>query len=118
MPSAESYANATKADAPDPYRMLELDRRATDAEIKRAYFQLVRQFPPERESQKFQQIRAAYERLRTPESRALVDLFLLQPPPALPGRRRPSYDLSVHAEDLALLAVELAATPVEEDFQR
>lgn len=117
MPSAESSVKASKADAPDPYRALEIDRRATDAEIKRAYFQLVRQFPPEREPAKFQQIRAAYERLRTPESRALIDLFLLQPPPALPSRRRPSYDLSVHAEDLTLLALEWAATPVEEDFQ-
>lgn len=117
MPSAESSVKTTKADAPDPYRILAIDRRATDAEVKRAYFQLVRHYPPEREPAKFQQIRAAYERLRTPESRALVDLFLLQPPPALPGRRRPSYDLSVHAEDLTLLAMEWVATPVEEDFQ-
>ncbi|MEZ4727116.1 MAG: J domain-containing protein [Caldilineaceae bacterium] len=117
MPSAEPFAKAMKADAPDPYLVLGIGRRATDAEIKRAYFQLVRQFPPEREPEKFQQIRAAYERLRTPESRALIDLFLLQPPPDLPNRRRPSYDLSVHQEDLAILALELAATPVEKDFQ-
>lgn len=117
MPSARPSAKPTKADAPDPYLVLQIGRRATDAEVKRAYFQLVRQFPPEREPAKFQQIRAAYERLRTPESRALVDLFLLQPPPDLPSRRRPSYDLSVHQEDLFVLAMELAATPVEKDFQ-
>lgn len=117
MPSAESSVKTANAAAPDPYRVLSIDRRASDAEVKRAYFQLVRQFPPEREPEKFQQIRAAYERLRTPESRALIDLFLLQPPPALPGRRRPSYDLRVHEEDLTLLALELAATPVEKDFR-
>lgn len=116
MPSAESSAKALKADAPDPYLVLGIGRRSTDAEVKRAYFQLVRQFPPEREPEKFQQIRAAYERLRTPESRALVDLFLLQPPPDLPGRRRPAYDMTVHQEDLAILALTLAATPVEKDF--
>jgi curved DNA-binding protein CbpA len=116
MPSAESSVNSIKADAPDPYLVLGIGRRSSDAEIKRAYFQLVRQYPPESAPEKFQQIRAAYERLRTPESRAVVDLFLLQPPPDLPGRRRPSYDLSVYQEDLAIFALELAATPVEKDF--
>ncbi|MEZ4860721.1 MAG: J domain-containing protein [Caldilineaceae bacterium] len=117
MPSASSF-KAAATSAPDPYLTLQIDRRATDAEIKRAYFQLVRQFPPEREPEKFQTIRNAYERLRTPESRALVDLFLLQPPPDLPGRRRPSYDLTVHREDLFILAMETAAIPIEEDFRQ
>ncbi len=116
MPSAEDL-NKHEISVSDPYLILQLDRRAPDAEIKRAYFQLVRQFPPEREPEKFQQIRAAYEQLRTPQKRALVDLFLLQPPPDLPNRRRPSYDLSIHIEDLMLMTVEVVATPMEKDFQ-
>lgn len=91
----------------DPYAVLKLDRKADDSAIKKAYFRLVRQYPPEQEPEKFQEIRAAYDLLRTPESRSTVDLFLLQPPPSLPNRRRPSYDLSVHIEDLAQLALEL-----------
>lgn len=101
----------------DPYRVLGLDRRVDDGAVKRAYFQLVRQFPPEREPEKFQQIRAAYEQLRTPESRARVDLFLVQPPPELPKRRRPSYDLNVHLEDLYLMTAEMVATPMQQDFR-
>jgi hypothetical protein len=101
----------------DPYGVLGLDRQASEVEIKRAYFQLVRQFPPEREPEKFRDIRTAYEQLRDAESRAQITLFLLQPPPPLPHRRRPSYDLSVHADDLLTLAMELVRTPMQHDFR-
>jgi hypothetical protein len=49
--------------------------------------------------------------LRHAASKAQVDLFLIQPPPALPSRRRAPYDLTVHAEDLVLLAVDFATEP-------
>lgn len=101
----------------DPYGVLGLDRHASEAEIKRAYFQLVRQFPPEREPEKFRDIRTAYEQLRDAESRARIALFLVQPPPPLPKRRRPSYDLSVHADDLLTLAMELVRTPMQHDVR-
>ncbi len=103
----------------DPYAVLGVARRADEAEIKRAYFRLVREYSPEREPEKFQQIRAAYEQLRSPEARARTDLFLLQPPPdALPKRRRGKYDLDLHAEDVIDLALELALAQlaVHEDF--
>ena len=101
----------------DPYGVLGLDRQASEAEIKRAYFQLVRQCPPEREPEKFRAIRTAYEQLRDAESRAQIALFLLQPPLPLPNRRRPSYDLSVHTDDLLTLAMELVRTPMQHDFR-
>jgi curved DNA-binding protein CbpA len=101
----------------DPYGVLGLDRQASEAEIKRAYFQRVRQFPPEREPEKFRAIRTAYEQLRDAESRARLALFLLQPPLPLPNRRRPSYDLSVHTDDLLTLAMELVRTPMQHDFR-
>lgn len=103
--------------AVDPYVVLGLERQATAEEIKRAYFQCVRQFPPEQEPEKFQEIRRAYEHLRDPEQRSLTDLFLLQPPPDLPNRRRPKYDLSVHSEDIILLAIDMITTSMEEDFR-
>lgn len=108
-----------KNDAPDmdPYLVLGVERQATDAEIKRAYFQSVRRYPPEEVPEKFREIRTAYEQLRDPEKRAMIDLFLLQPPPPMPNRRRPKYDLSVHQEDLVTLAVDVLSTPMEEDFQ-
>ena len=100
----------------DPYEILGLDRQAGDTAIKRAYFQLVRQFPPEREPEAFRKIRAAYEQLRDPERRARLSLFLLQPPPPLPPRRRVAYDLDVHVEDLFTLAMEQVRIPMEQDF--
>jgi curved DNA-binding protein CbpA len=100
----------------DPYSVLGLSRQAGDEDIKRAYFQLVRQFSPERAPEKFREIRTAYEQLRDPENRARLGLFLVQPPPPLPKQRRPSYDLSVHVEDLLTLAMELVRTPMQDDF--
>jgi curved DNA-binding protein CbpA len=101
----------------DPYGVLGIERRAPEADIKRAYFQLVRQFPPERSPAKFQEIRAAYELLRDPERRAQIDLFLLQPPPPLPRRRSPSYDLTVHPQDLIALLVDAVTPPLDGDFE-
>ncbi|NJN82606.1 MAG: DnaJ domain-containing protein [Caldilineaceae bacterium] len=97
--------------------MLDLDHQADEAAIKRAYFQMVRRFPPEREPEKFREIRTAYEQLNDPDRRAVIDLFLLQPPPPMPNRRRPKYDLDVHIEDLILLAAEAAASAMQDDFR-
>lgn len=84
----------------DPYVVLGLERGASQAEIRRAYFDLVRQYPPEQEPQTFQIIRAAYEKLRTPEVRAETDLYLLQAPPAWqPPASTPDFDLAFHPED-------------------
>lgn len=102
----------------DPYAILGVDRRADDKVVKRAYFKLVRKYPPETEPEKFQEIRKAYEKVKTPLRRAQTDLFLLQPPPKTPNRRAPSYDLSVHPEDIVRLAMELAVgqLSIEKEF--
>jgi curved DNA-binding protein CbpA len=85
----------------DPYAVLGLMRGASPREIKRAYFDLVRQYPPEQYPDAFKLIRAAYEKLRTAEVKAETDLFLFQPPyPWEPRKRRRKLDLDVHAEDI------------------
>ena len=117
MPFDDFSKPLQKVSGTNPYLVLGIDRRADEGEVKRAYFQLVRQYPPESAAEKFQEIRAAYEQLRNPESRARIDLFLLQSPPPVPNRRRASYDLSVHSEDLFSLAREMVATPMEKDFR-
>jgi curved DNA-binding protein CbpA len=103
----------------NPYEVLGVDRKAGLAEIKRAYFTLVREFPPEDQPEKFEKIRNAYDRLKSPESRAAIDMFLLQPPPDMPDVPRSRYDLTVHPEDLIRLAVEfrLAELDVTRDFR-
>ncbi|MBI3950967.1 MAG: DnaJ domain-containing protein [Acidobacteria bacterium] len=61
----------------NPYKVLGIERGATEAEIKRAYFTLVREHPPERDPEGFKRIRAAYEKLRSERERAETDLFLI-----------------------------------------
>jgi len=89
----------------DPYSVLGLEHSATGAEIKQAYFALVRAHPPEREPDVFKRIRAAYEQLREPERRLEADMLLLEPWPE-PARRRKrlSIDLKLHAEDVIAAA--------------
>ena len=47
----------------DPFTVLGVDETADDAEIRRRYLALVREFPPDREPERFQDHRAAYEAL-------------------------------------------------------
>jgi curved DNA-binding protein CbpA len=102
----------------DPYGVLGVARNSDEAAIKRAYFRLVREYPPEREPEKFQELRAAYDQVKTAEARSQTDLFLLQPPPPIPKRRKLAYDLDVQPEDIIALALELALAglSLQEDF--
>lgn len=105
----------------DPYAALGIERMATLDEIKQAYFALVREHPPERDPEAFKRIRAAYDRLRTPEARLETDMLSLQAWPA-PARLRRSgnLDLSVHREDIIAAArafSDLARTDFREDFR-
>lgn len=89
----------------DPYDVLGLAREATAAEIKQAYFALVRAHPPERDPQAFKRIRAAYERLRDPETRAEANMLLLDVWPAATSRRQPlELDLTLHRDDVIEIA--------------
>lgn len=89
----------------DPYTALGLPRTATAAEIKQAYFTLVRTHPPERDPEMFKRIRSAYERLRDPERRAETDMLLVQAW-TVPSRRRrpPQPDLALKREDVIAAA--------------
>jgi len=90
--------------ADDPYAVLGVAPTATDAEVKQAYFAQVRAHPPESDPQAFKLIRAAYERLRSPEKRLEADMLRVQawPEPALPAglKAEPVLDLHVAAEDV------------------
>lgn len=72
----------------DPYAVLGLERRAALGEVKRAYFNLVRQYSPESNPEAFKLIRAAYEKLNSAENKTETDLFLFQPPAAWEARKR------------------------------
>jgi curved DNA-binding protein CbpA len=59
----------------DPYDVLELSTGAGEAEIRRRYLELVRQFPPDRAPERFAEIHAAYEALRDPARRLQAQIF-------------------------------------------
>ena len=72
----------------DPYAVLGLARGASLPEVKKAYFALVREYPPEQQPEAFKQIRRAYERLRTADVKVATDLFLFRPPTPYQPRKR------------------------------
>ncbi len=61
----------------NPYKTLGVERDATEAQIKQAYFALIRQHSPEHDPEGFKRIRSAYEKLRAGSERAQTDLFLI-----------------------------------------
>jgi len=61
--------------ATDPFFILGVDEDASDDEIKRRYLALVRSFPPDREPERFQTYRAAFEALRTERDRLAAKLL-------------------------------------------
>ena len=76
----------------DPYQELGLDPSVSDADLRKAYFTLVRLHGPEKNPVRFKRVRAAYERLCTPEQRLETDMLRLQPwtaPPLPPLDRDP-----------------------------
>ena len=59
----------------DPYEVLGLPADSDDESIRRRYLELVRQFPPERNPEKFAAVRQAYESLRDLNTRLRYRLF-------------------------------------------
>jgi curved DNA-binding protein CbpA len=85
----------------DPYEVLGIERTASAASLKQAYFARVRAHPPERDPEMFKRIRAAYERLRDPSSRMETDMLMLERWPEPTRRRRaPKLDLSLQPADI------------------
>lgn len=90
---------------PNPFTVLGVIETADDDTIKKAYLQQVREHPPERDAERFQTIRAAYETIKTRRDRLSYRLFQ-QETPDLPRlvahslqagpRRRPSEQQLLH----------------------
>lgn len=53
----------------NPFLVLDLPTTASDKEVRAAYQQLLRRFPPEHRPQEFQLIQEAYQALRTERDR-------------------------------------------------
>lgn len=61
----------------DPFQILGVVQDANEAEVRVRYLDLVKQFPPEREPERFREIRAAYDLAKNPLS---IARRLLRPP--------------------------------------
>lgn len=59
----------------DPFTVLGVADDAGDAEIRRRYLALVREFPPDRAPERFQELRAAYEALSDERKRLETKLL-------------------------------------------
>jgi len=64
----------------DPYRLLAVAATADDETIRLAYLAAIRECPPERDRQRFEQVRAAYESIATARARLNQALFDTAPP--------------------------------------
>lgn len=107
--------------ATDPYRVLGVSSTATQIDIKRAYFALIRQYPPETEADTFKIIRGAYEKIKDVQRRSETDIFLPQPPPNWTGLiEPPEFDTRFYPQDV-LTALrdwgDLGRTNFETDFK-
>ena len=54
------------ASSDDPLQVLGLPRNASEQQVRQRYLELVREFPPERDPVRFQQIYAAYKSIEDP----------------------------------------------------
>lgn len=59
----------------NPYDLLGLTADSDDETIRRRYLELVKQYPPEQQPEKFAAIRAAYDKLRDLDTRLCHRLF-------------------------------------------
>lgn len=75
----------------DPFQVLGLPQDAGEAEVRARYLELVKQFPPDREPEKFREVRAAYEASKDPLSIAKRLI-------ALPGNDIPQWSAVLQAQ--------------------
>lgn len=70
------------------YEILGVSAGADQKEVKKAYFKLVRQFSPEKNPERFQEIRGAYERLTLAEAQENTEVRLSMEMPDEPFAHR------------------------------
>lgn len=67
----------------DPRKVLGVSIEAGDEEIRAAYLERIKRYPPDRSPKEFERIRDAYEELRDPRRRAGSMLFSADPDASL-----------------------------------
>ena len=67
----------------DPMQVLGLTANADTETIRQRYLKLIREFPPEREPDRFREIREAYQAVSDPVRRMKQKLFQIKPEESL-----------------------------------
>ncbi len=63
----------------DPYQILGIDPdQSTDESIRKAYVEALRHHPPDRDPDRFEKIRSAYEQIKHEQDRIHIKLFGLK----------------------------------------
>ena len=100
----------------DPYRVGHRTRRRPKRRSTAPTFNWCASFRRSASRKNSRKSALVYELLRDPAQRALDRPLPAAPPPPLPKRRSPSYDLTVHPPDLIQLLVDAVAPAMEADF--
>ncbi len=64
----------------NPFFVLQVAETASDDDVQKAYLRAIRQYPPDRAPERFQEIRTAFETIRTRRDRLRYHLFHSDPP--------------------------------------
>ena len=83
--------SAEASSTSDPFQTLGVPHDASEAEIRARYLDLVKQHPPERDPDRFREIRAAFDAAKDP---LVIARRLLEPPSDKP----PSWSDAIAAE--------------------
>ena len=67
------------AENQNAYAIVGIHKGASEKDIKNCYINLVKKYDPERHTERFMVIQAAYEKLRQPKTRAKEDVFTFNP---------------------------------------
>ncbi|MBI4753913.1 MAG: J domain-containing protein [Betaproteobacteria bacterium] len=94
----------------DPYRVLGVPPTADDEAIRAAYLAAIRAHPPERDRQRFEQVRAAYEAIASEDARLAHELFDTSLPGAAEVLDLVGTDFQPRRPDLQRLRRVLGAT--------
>ncbi len=60
---------------PYPYELLGIPDNADQKEVRRAYLEMIRRYPPERSPERFQEVVDAYRLIRDETERARLEVF-------------------------------------------